>query len=93
MKTIKFSNQSRQKIDTIYSKILERFGKKSADRFIKEVFSVVRHASVYSDLGRSYKNYRFLIVRKKTLIFYRHEKKIMYVVAVYESNENWVMNI
>lgn len=93
MKTIKFSNQSSQKIDTIYSKILERFGKKAADKFTAEVFAVIRHASVYSDLGRSYKNYRFLIVRKKTLIFYRHEKEIMYVVAVYESNENWVMNI
>ena len=93
MKSIVFTNQSLLKIDSIYSKILDCFGKKAADKFIEEVFSIVRHASVYSDLGRSYKQYKILIVRKKTLIFYRHEKEIMYVVAVFEAKENWIMRI
>lgn len=91
MNNIIISNESSEKIDDIYSYILKKFGEKSANKFLEEIFSVIKHASYYPELGKIYRdNIHFLIVNKKTLVFYRHEKKTMYVIAVYLAKENWL---
>ena len=94
MNEIIVSKESSDKIDDIYSSILERFGKKSADKFLDETFSLIKHASYYPGLGKIYRdNIRYLIVNRKTLVFYRYDKKMMYVIAVHLAKENWLNKI
>jgi len=94
MNNIIISNESSEKIDDIHSNIMERFGQKVADKFLKETFKLIKHASYYPELGKIYRdNIRFLIVNRKTLVFYRHDKKTMYVIAVYLAKENWLNKI
>ena len=94
MNKIIVSKESSDKIDDIYSSIMERFGKKSADKFLNETFSLIKHASYYPGLGKLYRdNIRYLIVNRKTIVFYRHDKKTMYVIAVYLAKENWLNKI
>ena len=73
---------------------MQHFGKKSADKFLNETFSLIKHASYYPELGKLYRdNIRFLIVNRKTIVFYRHDKKTMYVIAVFLAKENWLNKI
>ena len=55
---------------------MQHFGKKSADKFLNETFSLIKHASYYPGLGKLYRdNIRYLVVNRKTIVFYRHDKK------------------
>ena len=94
MNNIIISKESSEKIEDIHSSIMERFGKKVADKFLEETFTLIKHASHYPELGKIYRDtIRFLIVNRKTLVFYRHDKKTMYVIAVHLAKENWLNNI
>jgi len=73
---------------------MEHFGKKSADKFLNETFSLIKHASYYPELGKIYRdNIRYLIVNRKTIVFYRYNKKTTYVDAVHLAKENWLNKI
>lgn len=94
MNNIIISKEASDKIDDIYSSILERFNKKVADKFLNETFSIIKHASYYPEVGKKYRdNIRFLIVKKRTLVFYRYEKETMFVIAVHLAKENWLNKI
>jgi plasmid stabilization system protein ParE len=94
MKNIVISKEASDKIDDIYSSILERFNKKVADKFLNETFDIIKHASYYIGLGKKYRdNIRFQIVKKRTLVFYRCEEQTMFVIVVHLAKENWLNKI
>ena len=66
MDKIVVSKESSDKIDAIYSSIMEHFGKKSADKILNETFSLIKHASYYPGLGKIYRdNIRYLDCQQK----------------------------
>ena len=86
-----FSNNAIRKLDQLLSEIGERFGDNIKIRVKNEILSTIKHASYFKELGKTYRDdIRFLIVKKRTIIFYRHEKEKMYVISIFLTNENWL---
>ena len=91
---IVFSNQAAEKLASIFNDVQTRFGKESKERVKKAFQKTIISASLFPELGKQYnERLRFLIVKKKTLLFYRFENGVMYIVAVFTARENWVHKI
>jgi len=88
---IVYSKSVELKLDSIALQIEDRYGLSASNNFLKEFFKMIRHASRFPDLWKIYReDIRFLIIKKMTLIFYKHDGPTMYVVAVFLARENWM---
>lgn len=91
---IVFSDQAAEKLTSIFNDVQTRFGKESKDRLKKAFQRTIISASLFPEIGKKYnERLRFLIVKKKTILFYRYENGVMYIVAVFSARENWMLKI
>ncbi len=89
-----FSDQAAEKLILIFNDIETRFGKRSKDLVKKEFQKTIISASVFPEIGKIYdKHLRYVIVKKRSILFYRFENNTMYIVAVFSSKENWMSKI
>lgn len=89
-----FSNQAAEKLTSILNDVKTRFGNESKEKLKKAFQKTIISALLFPEIGKKYnERLRFLILKKKTLLFYRFENVVMYIVAVYSAKENWMLKI
>ena len=86
-----FTESAEVNLATLYNGIKFRFESGAANKFKKEVEDLLFRISMYSDLGKVYRDdIRYLILRKKTIIFYKKSDKKIVVIAIFDTRQNWM---
>lgn len=89
---IVFSEDAQKNFDAVILNIKHRFGAKVAERVMNDIFEVIHHAKIYPQLGKTYRDdIRFLIVRKRTIMFYKSNGKSMIIINFFDTRQNWML--
>ena len=85
-----FTEEAEKNLILILNQIENRFGKNVRDRVLKDIEKIIMNAKFHPELGKRYRDdIRYIILRKRSLMFYKNDGKTMLVIAFFDTRENW----
>ena len=88
-----FTEEAEKNLKNILDSISNRFGVLVRNRVLEEFEGIISHALIYPELGKIYRDdIRYIILRKKSIMFYIHDGKKMLIIAFFDTRQNWSCN-
>lgn len=88
---VTFTDEANKNLINLLKGIKKRFDLKVATRVKDDIKKTINHARIYPQLGKIYRDdIRFLIIRGKTIMFYRSDGKSILIITFFDARQNWM---